>query len=98
MSVKRSLSFKKSIEKKDIFVFNHIDQKLSEAEITELKKLYKAYHKKYTCYKWKYKKLNRIKLTLNMVSLTLVTTGTTLGGVTLNPIILGCITGLGVLI
>ena len=77
--------------KKKIFNWNHIDQKLNETEITELKNLYKTYHKKYTCYKWKYKKLNRIKLTLNMVSLGLITSGTIAGSVTVNPIILSSI-------
>jgi len=31
---------------KTIFNFNHIDNKLTEAEISELKALYKFYHKK----------------------------------------------------
>ena len=98
MSLERSKSFKRSIKRKDIFNFNHISLTLDKNELNQLKNLYKTYHKKYICYKWKYKKLNRIKITLNMVSLGLVTTGSIVGGVTLNPIILGCITAPGVLI
>ena len=32
--------------KRKIFDWSHIDQKLSESEIKELKQLYKTYHKK----------------------------------------------------
>jgi len=56
------------------------------------------YHKLYTCYKWKHKKLKRIRLSLNMTSISLLVIGGIAGGVTVNPIILGCISGPGVLI
>ena len=36
---------------KTIFNFNHIDNNLTEAEISELKALYKYYHKKYWLFK-----------------------------------------------
>ena len=79
-------------------VYNHISKNLSEDEVTKLKQWYLYYHKLYTCYKWKYKKLKKTKLSLNMVSLGLTVSGTIAGGITLNPIILGCISGPGILI
>lgn len=79
--------------KRKFFDWNHIDQKLSESEIKELKLIIK-----FTCYKWKYKKLSRVKLSLNMVSLALVSTGTIAGSITLNPIILSVISTPSILI
>ena len=40
----------------------------------------------------------KINFVLNMISVTLVTTGTIVGGVTLNQIILGCISGPGIIL
>ena len=77
--------------------FNHISSNLSE-EIDKLKKWYKYYHKLYTCHKWKYKKFKRARLLLNMTSASLVVIGHIAGSVTANPIVLGCISGPGVLI
>ena len=37
-----------------------------EEEINKMKNWYSYYHKLYTCYKWKYKKLKKRKLSLNM--------------------------------
>lgn len=83
---------------KNVIDFNHISHHLSYEETEKLKKWYKYYHKLYTCYKWKYIRLKRIRLSLNMCSLSLVIIGSIAGGVTANPIILGCISGPGVLI
>lgn len=77
--------------------FNHIAQ-LPEDEIAKLKRWYMCYHKLYICYKWKYKKIKRIRLSLNMSSVSLIVIGGIAGGVTANPIILGVISGPGVLI
>ena len=38
-------------QKKDIFNWNHISDKLTEEEVAELKALYKFYHKKYWLFK-----------------------------------------------
>ena len=43
-------------------------------------------------------RLKKINLAVNLVSVTLVTAGTIAGAVTLNPIILGTITGAGLLL
>ena len=78
--------------------FNHICETLSNEEITKLKNWYTYYHKLYTRYKWRYKKLKKVKLMLNMSSIGLTVIGGVAGTVTLNPIVLGCISGSGVLI
>ena len=72
--------------------------KLTDEEITKFKNLYKNYHRLQMCYKWKYKNLNRISLGLQMGSIGLTATGAIVGSITLNPIVLGCLTGSGVLI
>ena len=81
-----------------IIGFNHISDSLSYDEVNKLKTLYKSYHKLQMCYKWKYKKLRRLKLSLELSSIGLTTTGAIIGGVTLNPIILSLLTGSGIMI
>ena len=75
--------------------FNHISNELSESKVTELKNLYRNYHRLQMCYKWKYKDLKRAFLGLQMTSIGLTATGAVVGSVTLNPIVLGCLTGSG---
>ena len=60
--------------------------------------MYKHYHRLFKCYQWKYKKLRRIKLTLEISSISLTVVGTITGAVTLNPIVVGCVAGPGVII
>ena len=81
-----------------IIGFNHISDSLSYDEVNKLKTLYKSYHKLQMCYKWKYKKLRRLKLSLELSSIGLTTVGAIVGGITLNPIILGSLTGSGIMI
>ena len=76
----------------------YISKKISINEKENLIKMYNSYHKLYTCYKWKYKRLKKVKLALDMVSIGLTVTGTIVGSVTLNPVIIGCLTGSGVLV
>ena len=71
--------------------FNHTSDKLTDEEITKFKNLYKNYHRLQMCYKWKYKNLQ-------MGSISLTATCAIAGSVTLNPIVLGCLTGSGFLI
>ena len=81
-----------------IIGFNHISDSLSYDEENKLKTLYRSYHRLQMCYKWKYKRLRRLKLSLELSSIGLTTVGAILGGVTLNPIILGSLTGSGIMI
>ena len=81
-----------------IIGFNHISDSLSYDEVNKLQALYRSYHRLQMCYKWKYKKLRRLKLFLELSSIGLTTTGAIIGGVTLNPIILGSLSGSGIMI
>ena len=78
--------------------FNHISNQLNEDEISKLKAFYKFYHRLHMCFQWKYKKLRRLKLSLELSSLGLTTIGSIAGLVTLNPIILGSLAGPGIMI
>ena len=83
---------------KDVFEFNHIDNKLTELDIKTLKDFYKHYHKKYWCFKKSFKRYKILDETLSLSGVGLVVIGTIAGGITLNPIILGIINGAGVLV
>ena len=83
---------------KNIFNWNHISNNLTEDQISELKALYKCYHPLFKCYQWKYKKLKPLKLSLEMSSIGLTVVGSVVGAVTLNPIVIACVAGPGVLI
>ena len=83
---------------KDIFEFNHIDENLSESEISTIKDFYKNYHKKYWCFKKSYKHFKRLDETISISGVCLVIIGTITGGITLNPIILGVVNGTGVIL
>ena len=83
---------------KDIFEFNHIDNSLSESDVTTLKDFYKHYHKKYWCFKKSYKRYKLLDETRTLSGGGLVVIGTITGGITLNPIILGVINGAGVVV
>ena len=84
--------------RKSIFNWNHVSEKLTEDQISELKALYKFYHKKYWLFKRTYKHFKKAELACNIGSVLLVVTGTVVGGVTLNPIPLGIISGSGLLL
>ena len=81
-----------------IIGFNHISDSLSYDEVNKLQALYRSYHRLQMCYKWKYKKLRRLKLFLELSSIGLTTVGAIVGGITLNSIILGSLTGSGIMI
>ena len=81
-----------------IIGFNHISNSLSYDEVNKLKTIYRSYHRLQMVYKWKYKRLRRLKLSLELSSISLTTVGAILGSITLNPIILGSLTGCGIMI
>ena len=84
--------------RESIFNWNHISENLTEDQISELKALYKFYHKKYWLAKMTFKYFKKAELTCNIGSVLLVVIGTVVGGVTLNPIVLGTISGSGLLL
>ena len=89
---------KRNSSKKSIFEFNHIDKSLSEEQIETITDLYKHYHKKHWCYKKCYKSYKFLDNFFTISSLSLIAVGTITGGLTLNPIILGVINGVGVIV
>ena len=84
--------------KHDIFEFNHIDNILSEDEIKTIKEFYEYYHKKCWCFKKTFKHFKILDETLNISGILLMIIGTISGGLTMNPIILGVINGVGILL
>ena len=83
--------------KYDIFEFNHINNLLSGEEIKTLKEFYKYYHKKFWCFKKTFKHFKFIDESITISGILLVIIGFISGGLTLNPIVLGVINGIGVL-
>ena len=83
--------------KRSVINFNHIDKR-NEEKKEELTKLFEFYHKLWFCHQRVFIQAKRLNLALNLASVGLVTIGTIVGGVTLNPIILGSITGAGILL
>ena len=81
-----------------IFNFNHISKNLSDGKIKEIKDLYKYYHTKFWYYKKSFQHYQKMHLSTNLSSAGLAVIGTISGAVTLNPIILGVISGAGVLL
>ena len=82
----------------DIFEFNHTDSLLSEEEVKTLKEFYKYYHKKFWCFKKTFKHFKIINESITISGILLVIIGTISGGLTLNPIVLGVINGVGILL
>ena len=78
--------------------FNHISKKLTETEASKLAKLYHIYHKQYWCYKKMFKSFKKFDLTLKISAVICTTVGAVVGAVTLNPIILGVVSGSGVVL
>ena len=86
------------MRKASVFEFNHIDERLLKSEIECLKDFYKHYHKKWWCFKKLYKHYKFLDETLTISGGALVVIGTIAGGITLNPLILGIINGVGVIV
>ena len=84
--------------KHDIFVFNHIDNLLSEEEIKTIKEFYEYYHKKFWCFKKTYKHFKILDESINISGILLMIIGTISRGLTMNPIVLGVINGVGILL
>ena len=84
--------------KKTILDFNHIDPSIPPEKLEEIEKLYTTYKKLWWCFKQPYQKQKRLDLAEKIVSSVLVAGGVVAGGVTLNPIVLGVISGLGLIL
>lgn len=86
------------MRRKSIYNFNHIDENLSEYEVSELKALYRRYHKKYWLFKQTFTCHKKIGLACNIATAALIAIGTIVEGATLNPIVLGTISGPGLVL
>ena len=83
------------VRRERIFNWNHVSENLTEDQISELKALYKFYHKQYWLHKESFKSFKKKNIACNIGSVVLIVTGTVAGGVTLNPAVLGSISGAG---
>ena len=84
--------------KQSIFDFNHIDPSLREEELEEIKKLFRFYHKRFWCLKRAHSRFKKMNLLMNLTSSGLVAIGTIAGAVSMNPIVLGVISGWGLML
>ena len=84
--------------KQSIFDFNHIDPSLREEELEEIKKLFRFYHKRFWCLKRAHGRFKKMNLLINLTSSGLIAIGTIAGVATMNPIVLGVISGLGLIV
>ena len=85
-------------QKQKIFSFNHIDPSMEKKDLEEVKKLFRAYHKLWWCFKKLHKHEKRCDLIEKVSSSILVAMGLIAGGATMNPIVLGVISGLGLIV
>ena len=83
---------------KDIFEFNHIDKSLSESDVKTPKDFYKHYPKKCWCFKKSYQSYKFLDDVFTISGICLVAIGTISGGITLNPVVLGVVNGLGLIV
>jgi len=60
--------------------------------------MYFTYHKQYWCNKKLFKRHKRLDLALKLFSVILITTGAVVGTITLNPMFLAVVSGIGVLL
>ena len=84
--------------KQSIFDFNHIDPHIQEEELEEIKNLFRFYHKRFWCLKQAHSRFKKMNLLMNLTSSGLVAIGAIAGGVTMNPIVLGVISGVGLIV
>ena len=82
---------------RDIFDFNHIDLKLSKKTVVILKKLYAYYHKKHYGYEKLYRSYQRRNLICNLSAGKLIISAAVAGGITLNPVVVATLTGVGLI-
>ena len=83
---------------RDIFEFNHIDQTLSEEKVKLLKDLYGFYHKKHYGYEKLHRGFRRKNFVCNLSAGKLIISAAIAGGITLNPVVMATLTGVGLIL
>ena len=96
--MKDTLHSEGTLRSEAIFEFDHIDKNLTEDQILTLKDFYKHYHKKFWCLNKSFKKFQSVDQIITSFGICLVIFGIITCGRTLNPIILGVVNGIGLLI
>lgn len=81
---------------KTVLDFNHISKDLFDDDEEKFHDLYRMYHKLAKCYRMMYVNKKRKLLFTGVFSKILVKVGALVGGITLCPIVLGTISGAGV--
>ena len=80
---------------RDIYEFNHIDQTLSKGTVAILKNLYTHCHKKHYGYEKLYRYYRRRNLICNLSAGKIIISAAVAGGITLNPVVIATLTGVG---
>ena len=83
---------------RDFFEYNHIDQTLSKEKVKILKDLYAYYHKKHYGYEKLYCGFRRKNFVCNLSAGKLIISAAVAGGITLNPVVMATLTGVGLLL
>ena len=83
---------------RDIFEFNHIDQTLSTEKVKILKDLYAYYHKKHYGYEKWHRGFRRKNFVCNLSAGKLIISAAVAGGITLNPVVIATLTGVGLIL
>ena len=84
--------------RRNIFDFNHIDTTLSKGTVEMLKHLYAYYHKKQYGYEKLYRSYQRKNLICNISAGKLIVSAAVAGGITLNPVVIATLTGVGLIV
>ena len=82
---------------RDIYEFNHIDPSLLKGTVAILKNLYAYYHKKHYGYEKLYRYYRRRNLICNLSAGKLMISAAVAGGITLNPVDIATLTGVGLI-
>ena len=83
---------------RDIYDFNHIDQTLSKEKVKKMKDLYAYYHKKHFGYEKLYRGFRRKNFVCNLSAGKLIISAAVAGGITLNPVVIATLTGVGLIL
>ena len=83
---------------RNIFEFNHIDQTLPKEKVKILKDLYAYYHKKHYGYEKLHRGFRRKNFVCNLSAGKLIISAAIAGGITLNPVVIATLTGIGLIL
>ena len=84
--------------RRNIFDFNHIDPTRSKGTVEMLKNLNAYYHKKHYGYEKLYRSYQRKNLICNISAGKLIVSAAVAGGITLNPVVIATLTGVGLIV